>query len=227
MFKKWMFVGIACCILVGCSRTPSKTAEDEIGYGTVKDHVYSNSYFNNMSVTLPEDWALQSRKAQEELNEMGNDIIAGDNDNLKRQLQSQTETQTVTLFSLFKHELGAPVNFNPNIICTAERVSYLPGVKDGADYLELMKTTINSGQLKYKFSEEFSKETLAGTSFDVMIMELNLGIMTVRQKCFATKIKDYVLAFAISYTTEKEEKELMKILDTLQFNATKDNKGDN
>lgn len=133
MLKISSLIFITIFILTGCNKTPP----EEIGYGVMKDGVYSNSYFN-MSIQLPENWALQSKAAEKELMKTGAELITNDDDNLKRMIKASKE-KTLNIFSLFKYEQGSPVSFNPSILAMAERVSNMPGIKRGSDYYFHMK----------------------------------------------------------------------------------------
>lgn len=187
----------------------------EISYGVIGNGVYSNDYFN-MSIKVPENWFVQSNAEQKELMELGGDLISGDNDNLKNILK-EAEKNTVNLFSFFKYEQGAPVPFNPSIIAVAERVVGMPGIKRGSDYLFHVKKILNAGQMKYEFPNKVYSKSYSGVSFDVMPAEIIVGNTTVLQQFYATKSKDYVLSFVISYANQAQIDELHSIIGDLRF----------
>ena len=131
MLKKVLLTSLTCLILASCD----KPVSEEIGYGKVENNVYTNEYFN-VAITLPEDWSLQSKESTEELMKQGSEIIAGDNKTLKASIKA-SEKQSLPLFTLFKYEQGTPVEFNPSLICMAEKVKHQPGIKNGSDYFFL------------------------------------------------------------------------------------------
>ena len=114
-------------LVVGCSQK----AADEIDFGTVNNSVYKNEYFG-LSITLPPDWSIQDQETRQKLKELGGQMVAGDDENLKAAVKA-SELTTVNLFTAFKHPIGTPVEYNPSITSLAERVRHIPGIKTGKD----------------------------------------------------------------------------------------------
>ena len=187
----------------------------EITYGEIVDNVYKNAYFN-MSVEIPEDWAVQSNATLRALSSQGKELIAGEDKNLNAIL-SESEKQTVNLFGFAEHELGTPVDFNANIMAVAERVSLAPGIKRGSDYLFHVKNILNAGQLEYSFSGEVSSVNLSGVTFDILQAQLKAGTLIVNQTFYAARFDEYVLGFVLSYTSDEQFKKLDSILQKVSF----------
>ena len=199
-------------LLSGCG----KKANDEIDLGSVTDSIYRNEYFG-FSVALPPDWNIQDQDTIQENSNRGQKMLAGDDKNLEATLKA-AEMTTFTLFAALKHPFGAPVQYNPNISCIAERVSHLPGIKKGQDYLFHSKKLLESSQLQIHFPSEISTESLGGMDFGVMHTEIPITGMTVRQKYYAAIIKGYSLGFVVSFTNDSEKSLLQDILETITFN---------
>ncbi len=198
-------------LLTGCQRK----AVDEVGLGSLEGSVYTNKYFG-LTVTLPAGWSNQDQKSLRELTDLGGQVVAGDDKNLKAIVKT-AETTTVNLFGSFRHPMGAPVPFNPSVMCLAERTRHLPGIKKGRDYLYHLKKLIESSQMKISFAEEISTETLGGQDFDVLQTEMSTVGVTVYQKYFVTVLKGYALMFVVSYTTDEEGAELQEVLKSISF----------
>lgn len=196
---------------IGCG----KKAADEIDFGAVKDSIYQNEYFG-LTVDLPRDWSVLDQEARQRLMERGGTIISGDDKNLKAALKA-SEMTTVNLFAAFKHPVGSPVSSNPSIMCVAELVREIPGIKKGADYLFHAKRVLESGPLQVTFPKEISTESIGGQEFDVMHMEMPYAGRTIQQKYYAAIMKGYALAFIVSFTTDEEEAALENILKTAAF----------
>ena len=211
MYKILTLVIGVCLFLTGCDTKPV----NEIGYGTIAKGIYTNEYFN-MSIKVPDDWAVQSQAARQDLMEKGADLLSGEDDNLKSILK-ESQKQSIAMFAFFKHEQGAPVPFNPSIMSVAERMSHMPGVKRGSDYHFHAKKLLESGQVKYEFPHEIYTKDVSGMSFDVMPTQITITNMTVYQDYYATRINDYVLIIILSYSSNSEVEELDKILNSLQF----------
>jgi len=204
---------VAACMvfLVGCG----KKASEEIDFGAVQGSVYRNNYFG-MSVELPPKWSVQDQKARQQIMDLGAKAVAGDDKNLNAALKA-AEMQTVNLLAAFKHPVGSPVAFNPNIICIAERIHHMPGIKRGKDYHYHSKRQLESSQLKVTFPKNIYTKTLGGVDFDVMTTQMSLGVRSVKQKQFAAVRNRYALVFVISFTSDEEEAELTQVLNTVAF----------
>lgn len=200
-------------MLLLCITLCSNTLAADIGYGRIADGVYSNTYFD-MSIAVPDGWSVQSKASMQTMSERGGNLIAGEDKSMQA-VMKESEKQSVNLFGFFKYEQGSPVDFNPSIIAVAERVNHLPGIKRGADYLFHVKKILNASPVDYRFSGKMGTQTLSGVSFDVMPSTVNIGGNSLSQEYYATRIKDYVLSFVLSYSTDAERKELIATLTTL------------
>jgi hypothetical protein len=211
--KTLYFVFLITCIVLlpGCERK----ASDEVDFGTFENSVYQNKYFG-LTLTVPSEWSIQDQESQKQMMDTAKKLISGEDKNLEKTIKA-SEWQVVNLLALFKHPRGTPVPFNPSFICIAERVSHLPGIKEGKDYLFHSKTLLESGQLDISFPRDISSEKLSGTSFDVMYVNTTLAGITIQQKMYATVTKGYALIFTISFITEEEKASLQGILESVAF----------
>jgi hypothetical protein len=211
MYKAFSLIIAAFLLLTGCEKELSK----DIDYGVFENGVYINEYFG-MSIEVPKDWAIQSQAVQKELMNSGVGLIAGDDENLKTVLE-ESKTQTVNMFVFYKYERGAPVPFNPSFASVAERMTHMPGIKRGSDYLFHARKMFESGQMKYEFPHEIYSKDISGVSFDVMPMEININNITVYQEYYSARIDDYVLSFILSYSSDAEMNELNDVFSKLHF----------
>ncbi len=211
MLKDIFLIVTVMLAISGCDKDPEK----EIGYGVIRDGEYSNSYFN-MAIKVPRNWAVQSNAEQKEIMNFGNELIAGDDKNLKA-IMKASQKQTVNLFAFFKYEVGAPVPFNPSILALAEKVVNAPGIKRGSDYHFHVKKALESGQVKYEFPGDIFTITISGVSFDVMPAVTVMGDVKVKQEFYATRINDYILGIVLSYSTNSEKNELNGVVSSLKF----------
>ena len=198
-------------LFAGCR----KRASDEIDFGAVENSTYRNDYFG-LSVKLPSEWSVQDKETRQKLMDLGRKMVQGDDKNLKAVIKA-SEMQTVNLFAAFKHPIGTPVPYNPNIMCLAERVSHMPGIKRGKDYHFHSKRLLESSQMEVSFPKEASTEELGGHNFDVMYVEAPIAGMTIRQKHYAAIMKGYALVFIVSFTNGEEESTLDNVLSSVTF----------
>ena len=200
--------------LAGCG----KKAVDKIGFGTLENQTYRNEFFG-MSVKLPHDWHALDDETRKKMMQVSKKMIAGQDKNLQAALDAG-ELTTVTLFTVQKHPLGAPVPFNPSLACVAEKVGHLPGIKKGSDYLYHMKKLMKMSQLKYVFTKDIYSKKIGGINFDVQDAEINIGTLKVKQKYYAAIMRGYALSFVISSTTKEEEESLKRILASVGFHKS-------
>lgn len=212
MHKSIFFFSLLFSLFVGCAEKSS----EQIGFGSITDGVYKHDYFN-LSFNIPEEWSLQSQATQQEMMEMGGELMFSDDESTKRAIDRAVEQNAVTLFSLFKYEIDTPVEFNPNIIAVAEKISHIPGIQQPSDYFDQVKDLLGRGNLEYSFPDDIYSKELAGVTFDVMPMQLSILDSKVFQEQYITFTKGYVLLFNISYSTEAEKQELVQLFEGLQF----------
>ena len=210
--KAKLFLSLIVILFISPSYAQNKK---EIGYGIIDDGFYKNDYFG-MSIAVPSDWSVQSQAQLKEIAELGAEVIAGEDPNLRAILKA-SEKQTVNLFAFFKYEQGTPVDFNPSLMALAERVTNAPGIKRGSDYLFHVKKYLETSQLVIDFSKENYTEQLSNISFDVMPTVMDINGFKVLQNYYAARFDDYVLSFITTYSNEGELKELNSHLNKLTF----------
>ena len=212
--KLLLIVHLAACFIfpTGCR----EKASEEVDRGAFSGSVYRNNYFG-MTITIPSDWSIQDSKSMQTLKDLGKKALDKDDKNLKAVMDA-SEFQTVNLFSVFQHPLGSPVPFNPNLICMAERVRHMPGIKRGKDYHFHTRKLLESSQMNVKFPEEIYTETFGDVEFDVLYSETSFGTMSVKQKQYGTIMKGYVLLIVSTFANDDQETTLDEILKTLTFN---------
>lgn len=207
---------VCVAVLAGCGdRKKVGSASDEIDFGVVEKSVYRNKYFG-LSMNIPPGWSVQDQDAKKKLMDMGRELLSGDDKNLKATLRV-SEMQSVDLLTVFKHPVGTPVSFNPNIICVAEQIRHLPGIKRGKDYHFHTKKVLQSSQLKVSFPKEIYAEQIGGMEFDIMTSHMRVAGQTVKQKYYAIVLKGYALVFIVSFSTDEEESELQKVVESIRF----------
>ncbi len=201
------------CLITGVASSQEPAAE--LDFGTLESSVYTNEYFG-LELTIPSEWSVLDKAAQQRLTDVGGELIAGDDENLQAIIKA-SEMQTVNLVGAFKHPLGYPVPYNPSIMCVAERIEGLPGIGTGRDYHYHAKRLLQAGQLDVSFPTPMSADRLGGEIFDVLHVQMEILGLTVRQDYYARITDGYALLFIASYTTEDEKAELDGVLRSITF----------
>ncbi len=209
-----LLLALGVTAFAGCGKkTPEKAAAQEIDFGSFKDSVYRNDYFG-LTMTLPPEWSVLDSEEHHRLSESGHELLAGDDKNLKAVLKA-SELTTVNLWGAFRHPVGSAVEFNPSILCVAERVGHLRGIKTGKDYLFHAKKFMKAGKMEFQFPTETSTESIAGRDFGVMPVEMIALDVTTTQLYYACIMKGYALVVILSYSTDEERQSLQDILNSM------------
>ena len=194
----------------------NKMATDKIGLGTLDNGIYRNKYFG-MRVVLPDDWYPLDDEGKKKLMEMGRKMVASQDKMLGAALDA-SKLDTLNLLAVYKHPPGAPVSFNPNLSCVAEKVSDFPGIKTGRDYLFHVRRGMQASGVPYSMGGDIYSENIGGVSFYVQDMSVPAGTWLVQQKYYAAIMKGYALGFVLTYTNRWEYGDLKGILATVNFN---------
>jgi len=205
-----VLVGFTLALLLGCG----KKASEEIDFGSFAGSTYTNKFFA-LSITMPAGWNVQDPEALKRMTSEGLKAVAGND----RRLARAAELQSVSLFAVFEHPVGAPVEYNPGIVATAERVSHMPGIRNGKDYLFHARKLLGAGQLSVTFPKEVYAEQLGGVEFHVLTAQIVAPGHVVTQQYHAAVMKGYALGFVISYQTDAQRVTLESVLNTVAFAA--------
>jgi len=189
---------------------------DNFDYGSVENGIYENEYFD-FKINLPEDWVVQSKEQIDNLKNSGKDIVAGDDEKMKAILKA-SEVNSANLLVAFQHELGAAVEYNPNIMIIAENVKNSPGIKNGSDYLIQAKKLLQQTQIKYDFiSEDFEKEKISSVEFYKMETHMSYMGLEIKQTYYSTVLKGFSFNIIISYVSDDQKEVLLNTLNSLKF----------
>ena len=175
---------------------------------------YTNHFFE-FTLQFPEAWAIADQTVTEEMQEVGLDALAGEDETL-RTLGETALVRTYNLLTISPHPLGAPVESNPNLLIIAERVNAAPGVQTGEDYLFHMQRWMEAGQLPYTVLQDPYTVDLGGQTFYRLDASLDLFGVPVRQSYLTTIDSGYALTLILS-GYEGEMEQLDAIVESMQF----------
>ena len=208
-------MALLCIILITSN---CKNQVENFDYGKVENGIYINDYFK-FNIKLPTDWIIQSKEQTEYISNLGKEVIAGDDENMKAVLKA-SEINVANLLAAFQHELGSAVDYNPSIMIIAENIKSSPGLKNGSDYLFHARKLMQQGQLKYDYlSNEFMKESYSNTDFYIMDANVNYMENEIKQKYYSTVLKGFCLNIIISYITEDQKEILLNTINSIKFDT--------
>jgi hypothetical protein len=207
-----LFIAVA---LTGCNKAKPIEEEKGFDYGSVKDGLYTNNFFD-IQVDVPKDWKVQSQEQSEAMMKQGAEAVAGDNKRMKAALKA-SEVNTASLLTVFQHDPGAAVEYNPNFMLVAENLKAFPGIKTGKEYLFQTRKILSTAQVNYTYmDEDFKKEDINGIEFYVMNVRIDIGGGTVQQSYLATVKDGFALGFIYSWHNDEEKAKLEKIKNSIK-----------
>jgi hypothetical protein len=175
---------------------------------------YTNHFFE-FTIQFPESWAIADQTVTDEMQDMGLDVLAGEDETL-RTLGETALIRTYNLLTISPYPLGAPVESNPNLVVIAERVSATPGIQTGEDYLFHMQRWLEAGQLPYNVLQGPYTVDLGGQTFYRLDASLDLFGIPVYQSYLTTIDSGYALTLIMS-GFEGEMEQLDAIAESMQF----------
>ena len=175
---KKMIIGVLllslCLGLIACTNTK------DVSLGSLDGERYTNDYFG-IEITVPEDWTKLNSEQQEQLANLGKKTIAGDDEKLSEQLDL-AEEKVLNFITAIKYPLDKVHTINPNVLCNAEKLSFLQGIKNEEQYLEMSKNLLSKAQIPYEFNDDIYNEDLGGQKFTVLKVSIFSGEIKAYQK---------------------------------------------
>ncbi|GLR19953.1 hypothetical protein [Portibacter lacus] len=195
--------------------TNAQSFPETFDFGTTESDSYQNDFFK-MEITFDSTWVIQDRRQMNSLVKTGGEIVAGDDEMLKSVVKASM-VNTAYLLTIFKYEVGAPVEFNPSFLVVAENTINFPGIKKGSDYLFHSKKLLQQSQVPYTFDKDIFQQQVGSIEFYVMEAKVDYLGNTIVQDYMTAVINGFSLTFILSYTNEDEKSELYDILEHIMF----------
>ena len=218
MKAKLILIGFVILTVLTFSCNPNGNGKPkDFDYGHVENSMYINSFFG-LKLQLPSDWVVQTKEQTENLAKKGKELVAGDDKNMKAVIDA-AEVNSANLLAVFKYEVGAAVEYNPNFMLVAENLKNAPGIKNGSDYLFQTRKLMKQSQIKYDFiDEEFKKEIINNQEFFLMNCSINYMGLNIKQKYYSTIQNGFCLSAIISFINDEQENDLERIINSIEFN---------
>lgn len=201
--------------LLACqSSSPKEATQEAFELGTTTTGHYHNGYFG-LDIYFDPTWNVQEKEQLELMEQAGEELLVGDNKNLKAALDAAT-INTAYLLTIFKYPLGTKVDYNPNFVALVENVSNFSDIETGANYLFHVQQLLAQTALKYQFEEVYEQQV--GTKvFHVLDLTAQHKEMEIQQSYWSTIEKGFCLSFILSYHSEQEKEELMAIINQVKI----------
>ncbi|MDR9437814.1 MAG: hypothetical protein RI563_13105 [Thiohalophilus sp.] len=178
-------------------------------------NTYINGFFN-LEVEKPVDWYAQSAEETIMLQQEGNKVLSGDDENMQKMIEAAMES-SLPLFGFFEYPPGTPGKMNPNVLSVAENIKMYPGIKDPCDYVKAVKQILQQGQLSYEFDGECQSTTIGGKQAGYLDASLKVGTFDIAQRYHALITDGYAVSIIQTYMDEESHAKVDKVMDSIQF----------
>jgi hypothetical protein len=205
-------IAIALAILplaAACERAPKEKAFAE----AISENAVRSERFG-ITAEKPAGWYLLSEEMQKAIADQGAQVAAAGS--AAEGAIEAGMARSTQIFGVFKHEPGAPVEFNPNVLAMAENVAIAPGVKTGSDYFYQFKKIAASMNVGYEFKEE-SAVKIGGRDFARLDLTMTVAGQTAEQSYYAARDGDEMIVFIQSYRSEADRAETDAVIKSIKF----------
>ncbi len=199
---------------LSCSKK-EKNLPNNFDFGTTEQGVYTNDYFD-LKIQFDRSWSVQDKQQVNNLVESATDITMKDNQNLKSIVKASM-VNSAYLLTIFKHEVGTVIEFNPSFMAIAENTKNFSVIKNGGDYLFHAKKLLDQTNLEYRYEKEVFEKKIGNANFYILEAKIDVGNRTVTQEYYATVSNGFSLSFVASYANEEEQDELYQIINNIKI----------
>lgn len=200
-------------LLILSSCKEQKKIPENFDYGTVENGIYSNKFFN-FDLSFDKDWSVQSKEEMAEMSKIGQDILIGESESLKKNFKA-SQVNVAELFGVFKFPVGTVSVYNPSLIINAENLKDFPDVRKPKDYMDSVRNLLDQAPFTLIYKKKLYSKIIGGKEF--VAMEIYNQDYNVTQEYFSTIHKGFAIVMVISYDDDDQKEELYKIIDNVKF----------
>ncbi len=203
----------------GCKPSP-KMEEKELPVERIEGfNIKNGKYYNSklgFEIDIPKDWlVLNQHQLDSMIAKMKEETIKKDPS--KKEIVENSDIGMDYLLQSFKYPLENSEKYNPNVAVFVEDVTDAPDIHRGTDYLAYVRRSrSNSAALDF-MQDGFTLKTFSSKDFYFMNASKKQSEYTIYQKYYAIVMNRSALTIVVSYSTEEQEKEIDKILETINF----------
>ena len=189
---------------------------EEPDVGGIENGIYTNRFFG-FSLLLPADWAVADEDTEAIMWDAGQLAVSQEDPALSSTVDGAKE-RSHQLLTLTRFRPDTVREFNPNLMITAERITHLPGIQDGNDYLLHTARLLVGSPLEYTVKRPAEPVDVGGHEFYRAEFRLNAAPMTIEQVHYATIDRGYALTIVLSASTPADVERLDAIVGAILFN---------
>ena len=186
-----------CLLLTSCGKP--------VDLGGWQGSQYFNRYFG-LTVTIPDGWQSVDRETMRQVAKMGAKLLKS-NKELARALESGDISLQLFMFS--EHAMGAPVEFNHNMVCSIDKMSRFPGLRTAQDIHTQLRKQLSRIRIKVK-TDAGGPVTLGSNTYHMTAGSMRVAGMEVSQEYYTIVKKGYALTFILSFTDGSDGYDMLK-----------------
>jgi hypothetical protein len=177
-------------------------------------NVYTDRKFG-VTWRVPDGWHILDSAGVQQVRQAGVDAVSNSEEGRRRAAETAINARTV-IFSIFEHELGADVDFNPSVAATATRI---PGGVDASSrsYLENQGRLMSQVSVPVEVLGEPESYVIGGETFDVLHLKMTLGGLDVSQNKYAARHGDFMISITQTYLSDEQHKATDQLLKDIRF----------
>jgi hypothetical protein len=200
-----LFATLASCLFLTACRKPM-----DLGQWTGGQ--YYNEYFG-LTISAPDGWVPVTRATMRKLGKEAAKFIGKKDKELARMLDSGA-IDSYQLFMFAQHELGTPVEFNHNLVCSIDRLT--SKVKTPPQVMQEIKKTLRRLGIRTNGPEE--TVTIGSNTFQKLGGTFSVHGTDVSQEYYILLKNGYALTFVLSFGEgDPAYDTLVESLETLTF----------
>jgi hypothetical protein len=185
--------------------------------GAFSRDVYTNNFFG-FRYQAPRGWTAHGEETNKEIMAVGKSLV-DQNTPTGKVIADRSSERTHQLLTLFQYPLGTPEVENQLVQILAEDVRFAPGIRNGKEYLLNVKRVLKAMKTSPEFDDEPKEVTYGGQKMYRADITTKLPTKVVYQSVIATVSKGYAISFAFTSFSAEGRNNLVKTLDSLQFEA--------
>ena len=178
---------------------------------------FSSDYFN-MKISLPPSWVMASEKEAREILNVGSEMVAGEDSEMKDRMDSSVAKSLPIMFAS-KYAMSAGRSDNINVSAIAENVAAIPMYITGEAYFSNMKLIASQSATPITFEDGYTETLIGGQPFTTMQATISIDNVQILQEYYAARRGDHIVSIISTYLSEDDKFLLDGIISNIEFGA--------
>jgi hypothetical protein len=218
--RTWSVARVGIAVLIGAGWLLAGACSggggpEEPDLGSIENGIYRNQFFR-FSLLVPAEWDVADEDTEAVMWDAGHVAVSQEDPAVSSAVDGAME-RSYQLLTLTRFRPDTVREFNPNLLMTAERITHLPGVRNGSDYLAHTARLLLGSPLGYSLVRPAEPRVVGGREFYRAEFRLDTSPMTIEQVHYATLHRSYALTIVLSGATPADIDRLEEIVGAIMF----------